>query len=187
MTDVIGAISAKWLSFGGEAGFGPPLDIERPTFDNVGRTQPFANGRFIVWHPSTGAFVVWGAIAATWLAVGREGYGYPITDELVAPDGRGRFNHFRSVNLAGQPEASIYWTPTTGAHEVHCAIRTAWAGQGWERGPVGYPTSNELAVGSNGRRSNFEHGFIDWTPQRGAQVHGPQLIDHGTALNPVDD
>ena len=140
MTDVIGAIRAKWLTFGGEAGFGRPLDIERPTFDGVGRTQPFANGRFIAWHPSTGAFVVWGAIAATWIAVGRERYGYPITDELVAPDGRGRFNHFRiGATSPGQPEASIYWTPTTGAHEVHGAIRTAWAKQGWERGPVRLP------------------------------------------------
>jgi len=46
--------------------------------------------------------------------VGR-GHAY-VTDELVCPDGRGRFNHFRSVHLPGQPEASIYWTPTTGAH-----------------------------------------------------------------------
>ena len=30
-----------------------------------------------------------------------------------------------------------------------------------------------LALGGD----NFEHGFIDWTPQRGAQVHGPVVID----------
>jgi uncharacterized protein with LGFP repeats len=187
MADVIGAIRDKWLQFGGEGGFGAALDIERPTFDGVGRTQSFTGGRFIAWHPTIGAFVVWGAIAATWLSVGRESFGYPITDELTTPDGRGRFNHFRAVQVAGQPEASIYWTPSTGAHEVHGAIRAAWAHQRWERGPVGYPTSNEFAVGAVGRRSNFEHGFIDWTPQRGAQVHGPVLIDDGTALNPVSD
>jgi len=186
MTDVIGAIRAKWLAFGGEAGFGVPLDVERPTFDGVGRTQPFANGRFIAWHPSTGAFVVWGAIATSWVGVGRERYGYPITDELVCPDGRGRFNHFRSVHLPGQPEASIYWTPTTGAHEVHGAIRAAWAKQGWERGTLGYPTSNELAAGGKARRSNFEGGFIDWTPQRGARINGQVPFDDGPALNPVN-
>jgi uncharacterized protein with LGFP repeats len=36
--------------------------------------------------------------------------------------------------------------------------------------------SDEFGDGSK-RRSNFEHGFIDWTPKRGAQVHGPVRID----------
>jgi uncharacterized protein with LGFP repeats len=42
MTDVIGAIAQKWQVLGGAGGFGQPTDIDRPTFDGVGRTQPFA-------------------------------------------------------------------------------------------------------------------------------------------------
>jgi uncharacterized protein with LGFP repeats len=187
MADVIGAIRDKWLALGGEGGFGAALDVEHPTFDGAGRAQQFANGKTISWHPKSGAFAVWGSIGGKWVAVGRERYGYPITDELACPDGRGRFNHFRTVGLAGMPEASIYWTPQTGAHEVHGGIRAAWAARGWERGPIGYPTSDEFDSGHGGRRSNFEHGFIDWTPQRGAQYHGPVLIDEGTALNPVHE
>ncbi len=187
MAEVIGAIRDKWLAFGGEAGFGAALDVERPTFDGVGRAQPFANGKFIVWHPEIGPFVVFGAIAQKWLSLGREQFGYPITDELGCPDGRGRFNHFRTMQVPGHPEASIYWTPQTGPHEVHGAIRDAWARAGFERGPVGYPTSDEVAAGGRRRRSNFEHGFIDWTPQQGAHIHGPVIIDHGPDLNPVDD
>jgi uncharacterized protein with LGFP repeats len=188
MTDVIGAIRDKWLALGGDSGFGQPLDIERPTFDGTGRAQGFSDGKYISWHPQTGAFAAWGLIAVKWLALGREQFGYPITDELGCPDGRGRFNHFRTMQLPGTPEASVYWTPQTGAHEVHGAIRAAWASHGWERSPVGYPTSDEhdWADHPGGRRSDFQNGFIVWTPQTGVQIHGPVPIDDGTALNPVD-
>ena len=54
MPDVIGAIREKWLNLGGPGGFGAPLDIERPTFDNVGRAQQFSGGGFISWRPSIG-------------------------------------------------------------------------------------------------------------------------------------
>ena len=93
----------------------------------------------------------------------------------------------RSPGLPGSPVASIYWTPQTGAHEIHGAIRDEWARRGFERGPIGYPTSDEFDTGHGGRRSNFEHGYIDWTPQGGAHYHGPVLIDEGTALNPVHE
>jgi uncharacterized protein with LGFP repeats len=116
MPEVIGAIRDKWLALGGEGFSGPALDVERPTFDGVGRAQSFQNGVVISWHPSTGAFAVWGAIAQAWLSVGRE------------------------------------------------------------RSPLGYPTSDEFGPRSK-RRSNFQRGFIDWTPQRGARIHGPVLID----------
>jgi uncharacterized protein with LGFP repeats len=185
MADVIGAIRDKWLALGGDRFTGPALDIERPTFDGVGRAQSFANGEVISWHPQLGAFVVFGAIGQKWHSLGREQFGYPVTDELGTPDGRGRFNHFRAMQLAGGPVASIYWTPQTGPHEVHGAIRAAWEGTGFERGPLGYPTSDETGSGSH-RRSNFEHGFIDWTPQRGAQVHGPVKFDDGAELQPAD-
>jgi len=178
MTDVIGAIAQKWNALGGAGGFGQPQDIERPTFDGTGRAQPFAGGKFIVWHPEIGAFELHGLIAAKWLALGREQFGYPVTDETGCPDGRGRFNHFRAMQVVGDPVASIYWTPTTAAHEVHGAIRDAWARNGFERGPVGYPRSDEHDSSvPGGRRSDFEHGFIDWTAQHGAMVHGPGPID----------
>ena len=61
--------------------------------------------------------------------------GFPVTDELGTPDGRGRFNHFEG--------GSIYWTPQTHAHEVHGAIRDKWASMGWERSRLGYPIGDE--------------------------------------------
>ncbi|TFV83442.1 hypothetical protein [Blastococcus sp. CT_GayMR16] len=176
MADVIGAIRDKWLALGGNSFTGPALDVERPTFDGVGRAQPFRDGVIISWHPQLGAFEVHGAIGEKWQQMGREQFGYPVTDETTTPDRRGRFNHFRSMQIVGDPVASIYWTPETGAHEVRGAIRSAWERSGFERGPLGYPMSDEFGDAAH-RRSNFEHGFIDWTPQRGAQVHGPVRID----------
>jgi len=177
MPEVIGAIRDKWLALGGEGVFGPALDGERPTFDGVGRAQSFQAGGVISWHPSLGAFAVWGAIGQKWLSLGRECYGYPITDEHACPDSRGRFNHFRTLQLPDGPEASIYWTPTTGAREVHGLIRSVWRRTDSERGPLGYPTSDEMGT-ELVHRSNFEHGFIDWNSSTGeAQVHGPVLID----------
>ncbi len=89
--------------------------------------------------------------------------GFPTTDELPTPDTRGRFNHFQT--------GSIYWTPQTGAHEVHGLIRDKWASMGWERSFLGYPVSDEKPH-DHGRVSNFEHGRIIWTPESGIQVKG---------------
>ena len=74
----------------------------------------------------------------------------------------GRYNHF-----AGAYGSSIYWSPSTGAHEVYGAIRARWAGQGWERGRLGYPVSGEYAV-PGGRQSDFQGGSIRWTAATGA-------------------
>ena len=87
---------------------------------------------------------------------------YPVNDETATPgDGIGRYNHFQA--------GSIYWTPATGAHEVHGAIRKLWAGMGWERSFLGYPTSDELSTEDGlGRYSEFQHGSIYWRPTTGA-------------------
>lgn len=88
---------------------------------------------------SAGAFEVHGEIGVHYRALGGSGsvLGYPTTDETGTPDGIGRYNHFQS--------GSIYWTPSTGAHEVHGLIRSFWAAAGWERNAaLGYPISDEL-------------------------------------------
>jgi uncharacterized protein with LGFP repeats len=85
-----------------------------------------------------------------------------LTDETTTPDGIGRFNHFQG--------GSIYWTPATGAHEVHGAIRDRWASLGWERSRLGYPTSDELVWAGTGRVSRFQGGSIYWSPIFGTIV-----------------
>jgi len=128
---------------------GGPTSEEASTPDGVGRYRHFARGS-IYWSPSTGAHEVHGAIRDRWARLGweRGPVGYPMTDELTAPDAIGRYNHFGRPN-ASEADASIYWTPRTGAHEVYGAIRIGWAAAGWERSSLGYPTSGE---------NDFENG-----------------------------
>jgi hypothetical protein len=92
--------------------------------------------------------------------------GTALTDEITTPDGAGRYNVF----VAG----SIYWSPATGAFEVHGAIRDKWAELGWEAGALGYPLSNETKTPDGaGRFSVFQRGSIYWSPQTGAhEVRG---------------
>jgi uncharacterized protein with LGFP repeats len=167
--EVYGAIRDKWINMGSVTGaLGYPVQEEKPAVDGVGRYQHYEHG-VISWHPETGAHAVWGLIGLRWFEIGREQFGYPITDELPTPDGQGRFNHFRAVNLAGKPEASIYWTSATGAHEVYGAIRDRWAKRGWETSNIGYPIAAERDRSDGpGREQPFQHGRIVWSNEAGA-------------------
>ena len=163
--EVHGAIRARWQSLGWEKSFlGYPLTDETKTPDNIGRYNHFQGGS-IYWSPNTGAWEVHGAIRQKYSQLGWEKslLGYPITNETKTPDGIGRYNHFQ--------HGSIYWTPSTGAWEVHGAIRQLWAAGGWEKGPMGYPVSDELVVfGGAARISHFQKGSIYWSPTAGARL-----------------
>jgi uncharacterized protein with LGFP repeats len=166
---VYGAIGDKWTQLGREGGpLGAAVTSEADS-PHGGRFNQFQHG-YIYWHPHTGAFGVWGAIGVKYQEVGAAQYGYPITDESGTPDGRGRYNHFRTLQLPGAPEASIYWTPETGAHSIVGAIRQKWAEMGWEGSPLRYPVSDEMDAGHGGRATHFEGGSIFWHPATGPHV-----------------
>jgi hypothetical protein len=161
--------------------FGYPLTDETGAPDGVGRFNHFQGGS-IYWTPSTGAHEVHGAIRDKWASMGweRSFLGYPLTDETPTPDGIGRFNHFQG--------GSIYWTSSTGAHEVHGAIRDKWAAMGWERSFLGYPVTDEMdtqvpvtAVPPSfvaGRVSQFQDGSIMWSAETGALVSAEVMQFH---------
>ncbi|WP_425560198.1 LGFP repeat-containing protein, partial [Kineococcus glutinatus] len=123
-------------------------------------------GGNIYWSPATGAHEVHGQILGAYAWAGWENgvLGFPITGEIRTPNGRGAYNAFEG--------GSVYWSPGTGAHVVRGAIRDAWAGQGWEGGRLGFPTSSEFDI-PGGRRVNFESGYIEWSPATGARVNQP--------------
>lgn len=177
---VFGAIEEKWLSLGGLQGaLGHPVSNETPTFDGMGRFQNFQRG-IVSWNPrpEMGAHVVWGLIGERWLQIGREQFGYPLTDETPTSDGRGRFNHFRAFNPDGSfiGESSIFWLPETGAHEVYGAIRDFWAQQGWDASNVGYPINAEHDRSDGpGREQQFQNGRIVWSPDTGAFFGRPSI------------
>ncbi len=161
--EVHGEIQRRWGSLGWENGpLGFPTSDEIGTPDRSGRYNAFQAGS-IYWSPATGAHEVRGAIRDTWGRLGWEGgpLGYPVTDELAAPDGTGRYNAFQT--------GSIYWSNSTGAHEVRGSIRERWAGLGWEAGVLGYPLTDEVATpDGRGRFNAFRSGSIYWSAGTGA-------------------
>lgn len=97
--------------------------------------------------------------------------GAPETAVTPCPDGVGFFRHFKG--------GSIYWSPRSGAHEVHGLIRQKWAAMGWERSFLGYPTTDEKTgrdPKAEGRFNYFQGGAIFYHPQSGTfEVHGAIL------------
>ena len=159
--EVHGAIDGKWGQLGWETGpHGYPMTDEQATADRAGRYNDCQDGS-VYWSPKTGARSIHGAIKGKWAQSQWESgfLGYPVTDELSTPDGSGRYNEMQG--------GSIYWTPSTGAHSVQGVIKASWAAQGWERGTLGYPTSDEHSV-PGGRQSDFQGGSLFWNSSTGA-------------------
>ena len=203
--EIHGLIRDRWAAMGWERSF-----LGYPTTDETVGSDPQAKGRFnhfqggsIYWHPEIGTRLVYGIIREKYLKLGAEGsfLGYPTTDELGTPDGRGRFNHFQA--------GSIYWTPETGAQEVHGLIRNLWAAQGWETSAnLGYPISDERIpdrrighVHPESRRKpilNFpvdlvkfpaeaqNLGFSPLVINRAAKFDRTAMIDHTAMTNVAD-
>ncbi|GAB2671137.1 hypothetical protein GCM10027169_36200 [Gordonia jinhuaensis] len=103
---------------------------------------------------------VFGRIEQAYLATGGPNmWGNPTNNESAAANG-GRFQNFAK-------DTAFYWHPRVAngvAHQVGGAIRAKWAGLNWERGPLGYPTSNEQATANDGRMNSFQGGNVYWGP-----------------------
>jgi len=79
--------------------------------------------------------------------------GAPLAAEEAMGDGRGRRRRYQNGNL--------YWTQTTGAHDVRGSLLREYSDQGGAFGGLGYPTSDTTLVSDGSRRyNNFEHGRI---------------------------
>lgn len=163
---VHGAILAHYRALGGPAGIlGFPTSDERPARGRGGRFNNFEVG-VIDWSPRTGAFEVQGAILAHYLSLGGTAsvLGFPTSDEQPTSGSGGRSNNFQA--------GVIDWSPATGAFEVQGAILDRYQSLGGTASFLGFPTSDELQVGSAGRRSNFQHGYIAFNFTNGAVTVG---------------
>ena len=122
----------------------------------------YENGE-IFFSEVIGTFAVHGEIYRLYGSMQAEKgfFSYPMTDVIAALDKEGKFCHFEN--------GSIYWHPSSGAHEVHGDIRAKWARLGWENGFLGYPLTDETVTSDKaGRYNHFQGGSIYWTPQTGA-------------------
>ncbi|MEJ2890242.1 N-acetylmuramoyl-L-alanine amidase [Actinomycetospora aeridis] len=144
-------IRQKWLTL--RTVIGEPSVVESPTARSARVTRFSAGNGAIYWSQATGARAVYGSIGSRYDALGAAGsaLALPRSDELGAPDGRGRYNLFQS--------GSIYWTPQTGAWPVRGPILTKWGQLGYERSSLGYPKGDQRAV-AGGQRQDFERGYL---------------------------
>jgi uncharacterized protein with LGFP repeats len=167
--EVHGEIYRQYRRLGEDAGFlGLPTSDELAT-PGGGRRNEFQHGT-IYYSTRSGAFEVHGAIRDRYLALGGPGgwLGYPLADETPVLDGNGKPTAGRFSRFEG---ATIYWSPSTGAFEVHGRVRDCYEQMGGPRSLLGYPTSNETGVaGTDIRYNDFQKGIIHYRPTTGARV-----------------
>lgn len=134
-----------------------------------GTYQRFQKGN-MYYTPKYGSKIVHGAIFNKWGDLKYENgpLGYPITDELVAADEKGRYNEFEF--------GTLYWSPDTGAHEIHGLIRDAFKNAGGLE-KVGYPKTDERETpDKSGMYNHFENGSIYWKKGRPEAVFVPKWV-----------
>lgn len=166
-----GAIFAHYLYKGGDKSFlGLPVSDEMNCANGQGRESRFQGGT-IFWSSATGAFEVHGAILAKYLALGGPGgfLGFPISDETDVVNSSGQASGGKLSRFQG---GTIYWSPASGAFEVHGDIRATYEKLG---GPLssglGYPVGDETGVGGSDIRFNdFQKGIMVWKPGIGSQM-----------------
>ncbi|MGY1700679.1 hypothetical protein [Geodermatophilus sp. SYSU D00766] len=159
--DVRGAINEKYRATGGPSYMGFPVRDDSP--DRVPGVwySNFQQGD-IVWSAGTGAQVVRGAILQRWIATGASGggLGLPTSSDAAIPGGY--VVHFQ--------RGSVWWSPSTGAHDVRGAINEKYRATG---GPsyMGFPVRDDSPDRVPGVwYSNFQQGDIVWSAGTGAQV-----------------
>jgi uncharacterized protein with LGFP repeats len=157
-----GDIHTAWVRQGYEVG---PLGYA--TGDQVcglpggGCKQQFQGGT-LYSHPTAGTYPVTGAVAAAWAAAGGEGgaLGYPTTGLICGLRNSGCGQVFQG--------GRIYHTPATGAHALTGALHTAWVAQGWELGPLGYATGDQVCgLPGGGCKQQFQGGTLYSHPTAG--------------------
>ncbi|QES51439.1 hypothetical protein DEJ50_29945 [Streptomyces venezuelae] len=111
-------------------------------------------------------FSLCGPILSKYKAMGPARLGAPLTGVLTSGDGVGRYADFAN-------HTTLVWGPKTGVWAVGGSIRDKWGALNWERGPLGYPTSDEYDTPDrSGRYNTFQHAqwgaAIYWHPEFGA-------------------
>ena len=156
------SIPRKLLSFSIALGLLTPL----PQITNASADE---------WHGQ----LVMGRILETYKRLGgHHTFGNATTPERDAARG-GKFQVF-------EKNSSIYWHPQVSAgvaHQVGGRIRDKWRDYGWERGHLGYPTTDENpTLNRYGRYNHFENGSIYWSPSTGSQKIKGNIREYWKAI-----
>ncbi len=171
----MGGIRVTWRqNFGEEGQLGYPTSQEIAGLRNGGVIQYYQGGA-IVWSPASGSQVSMGGIRTTWLLNGAENgqLGYPTSREVTGLRNGGVLQYYQG--------GAIVWSPASGSQVSMGAIRTAWAGTGYEKGRLGYPISREYPLEGGGVAQDYQGGRITWAPGKGASVLSRKLASPSPA------
>lgn len=166
-------ITTRYLQLGGEAG-GLGYPVADPVVVGTGRVSRFQRGR-ICSHSGSGTWEVTGAILTRYSRAGYETgqLGFPTSGPLVLAGGQGRASRFQ--------HGRISWHPTLQARLLGAALAGRYAALGGEAGALGYPLSDETAIGS-GVYATLQHGRLSWSLATGAhEVTGAILTRYSRA------
>lgn len=150
---ITAAIHTKWRAQGAENGpLGYPTTDEVRGIRDGGTWQGFQGGA-IMFSPASGAAISSGPIRDKWAATGFESgrLGYPVTDVITGLKDGGAFQNYQG--------GAILLTPGVGPVLSVGAIRSVWAGQDFEHGPLGYPVTDEFGLRS-GVAQEYQGGYI---------------------------
>lgn len=168
--EVLGAILMRYLGLGGESSWlGLPTTGELAGPVAGSRVSHFQNGS-IYWSPATGTVVTKGAIGTAYRAAGLgRTIGLPTAPERPAAVPGAVVQDFQAGRM--------YYSAQTGSHEVYGGILAQYDALGGDAGPLGLPTSGEVAGPVAGSRMNtFSNGAIYWSPSTGSVVVASSAI-----------
>ena len=155
---VIGQMWVDYEGMGEAAAIGLPLSAA--TGVAGGLRQMFEGAQMYLKAGGSKAFEVHGAILGKYMATGATAtWGFPVSNEQdILKDSAviGRISEFEGC--------TIYWNASTGAFEVHGAIRDQYKTVHGPSGDLGFPTSDQSDVpGAAGAKYNtFQRGSIVW-------------------------
>jgi hypothetical protein len=130
--------------------------------DGVGRYVQYSAG-YIYWHPETGAHPIPASLFARWAELGWEAgpVGYPVLDHVVVEGGE--CQAFQGGALYHKDGGPVVF--------VHGAIGNRWSKDGFEKGPLGWPVSDEQPF-DRGAVQRFDNGSLYWGPDSTTQILG---------------
>ncbi|MEI4278105.1 hypothetical protein, partial [Klenkia terrae] len=125
--------------------------------------QVFADGT-LYWSPASGVRAVAEPVLSTWGSRRESGIlGYPVSEYACGMAQGGCGQAFQG--------GRIYYTWSTGAHALTGDVQSAWIAQGFENGPLGYPTTDLICgMAAGGCGQVFQAGRIYTTPTTGAHA-----------------
>jgi uncharacterized protein with LGFP repeats len=92
--------------------------------------------------------------------------GFPVGDRVAGLVRGGAYQSFQKGLLIS--------SPSTGVRVSSGPLRAAWGATDFERGPLGYPTSDPYAGAGGATVQDFEHGRIAISSGGTVKIIGPQ-------------